>query len=348
MAETFGTLDDMLGPDPAQAANSGSGYVAAGPGQTPNASAGTLGAGLDELSRLRGLSDRHRQQINGAKQEVTRVQQQLSERERELQETRQALQELQNLRVELAELKGREQARQQYDFTAPVHPSDRQTPTQPTISRPPSQWVQAQRDILGYDVDEDKLAELWQAQQAAGVLTEQRMQQILQERERAQSQQSSVGQLLQQHYPELSNPSDPFTLRTMENYQRMASDPAVAAVFGNGMTVTDPSSGTQFNAAIVMQAAAQTRQEFSQGQSRQHAPTLPQGQAPWVPRTAPRDVISQGMADLLKSPELIAHASRAGLGNTPREIWGRVSKGVPESRRAQWEQESNNISYTRT
>lgn len=362
MAEV-GTLDDFLGADPALADNSVSTINGQSPGYA-NAAGTGADAAFAELSNLRTLSERHRQQLNGARTEVQRMRQELEAKNQQL-EAAQAAQAAQRaLELQLAELKGMVQQQQtqqhpSYSLTPPTHPADiiPQTPPPRSAGGPPQEWVELQREVLGYDVPQEKLDQLWQAQMRASGVTQEQVMELLSRHDRHVNEQGMVGQMLQASYPELANAQDPFTLRTMELYTQMQNNPAYQRVFQQSVMVTDPGSGTQFNAGLVMQAANQARMEQLQGQQnhnrRVNAPTpgLPQGGGrPAPPQTNPNSVISKGMAELLSSPEFQQVAQRAGLGRDAREVWSTLGPRVSQSVRQGWAQEaqSRGISYTGT
>lgn len=297
----------------------------------------------------------------------------LAQRDQEAQAAKQALESQKAIELQLAELRGmvqQQQGQPRYDLTPETHPVDRtpqgfspspaglpagtySTPTQ----QPPQQWMELQREMLGYDVPQEKLQQLWQAQmQAAGGVTQDQVMQILTRHDQKVAEQGMVGQMLQASYPEFANPQDPFTLRTMELYQQMLNNPALQRIYGQSVIVTDPNSGTQFNAGLVMQAAAAARTEQLQGQQnhqrRMNAPTpgVPQGAARQPQAANPGNLISKGMAELLNHPDFQAVAQRAGLGHNVREVWNTLGPKVSPAVRQSWAQEaqSRGISYTGT
>ncbi len=365
MAEDYGTLDDLLGVDPAQADNSTTMPGGQGPGYATAAGNGA-DAAFAELSQLRTLSERHRQQLNGARAEVDRMRQQLAQQNQEMQAARQALDNQKAIELQLAELRGMVQSQQpqspRYDLTPETHPADRVPQSLPAgvypnpnnAQQPPQQWMELQREMLGYDVPQEKLQQLWQAQLQAGGVTQDQVLQLLTRHDQQIAEQTMVGQMLQSSYPELANPNDPFTLRTMELYTQMQRNPSLQRIYGQSVTVTDPNSGTQFNAALVMQAASAARMEQVQGnqnhQRRMNAPTpMSQGgNRPAPQATNPNNVISRGMAELLSNPEFQQVAQRAGLGSNPREVWNSLGPKVAPGVRQTWanEAQSRGISYT--
>lgn len=362
MAE-FVTLDDLPGADPALADNSASLVGSQGPNYAAAAGTGA-DAAFAELSQLRSLSERHRQQLNGARSEVQRMRLELEQKKQQLEAAQAAQAAQKTLELQLAELKGmvtqqqQTPAHQPFTLTPPTHPADilPQTPVR-SAGGPPPEWMALQREVLGYEVPEEKLDQLWQAQMRASGVTQEQVMEILTRHDRHVNEQGMVGQMLQASYPELANAQDPFTLRTMELYTQMQGNPAYQRVFQQSVTVTDPGSGTQFNAGLVMQAAQAARMEQLQGQQnhnrRMNAPTpgLPQGGGRPAPQAAnPNSVISKGMAELLSSPEFQQVAQRAGLGSNAREVWGTLGPRVSQSVKQGWanEAQSRGISYTGT
>jgi hypothetical protein len=337
--------------------NSALGDRGTGP-STPNAGTGDgVDADLANLAQARQLTERHRQQITGARDEMQRVKRDLADKEAALARANEAFARMEKMQLEMAELRGAVNARQSYDLSATSHADNSQAQAPPRSQNGPSEaWMEAQRELLGYDAPDDKLAALWQAQVGSGGINADEAQRLYEQREKVKADQMAVGNMLSQHYPELGDPTHPFTLRTIEVYQNLANDPRMAAIFGQGMPVTDPGTGSTFNSAIVMQAASMVRSEAAQAGNRnyerQAAPTMgiPGGSYRGGGQPHPDGVISKSMAGLLSEPELTAAMGKAGMGNTPRQIWGNLKSGVSASVKDGWERDARTqgVSHTRS
>lgn len=348
MAEVV-TLEALRGADPATADNSRPAPGIAGPDNSDRPSGFDGDAGLDEIAKLRGLTDRHRQQINGAKQEVQRWRERVQQQDAAMQAQTDKLHELE---LKMAEMNGRLQApappAPPYDLRPETHPADRQTAPAPAPSTPPEAWKQAMAKILQYEPSEADLQTLWQASgsgQQEGALTKAELDAYLREQRQAEQEamqrQAAIGAMIQAQHPELTDANSPVTARTRQIYDQLAADPAYKALYNESMDVVDPASGNRFNAGLIMHAAQQAKQELASAGSRSHLPTAGLPGAPAASPAPPpvvdkNSVISKGLADLLSQPDLIREAERAGIGTDPLSIWNAIQGGVPEATRESW------------
>lgn len=355
MAEVV-TLDALGSNDPGYADNS-----ALHQGRLdPTATAGTSGlesdAVFDELAKQRQLTERHRNQINGAKAEVQRWRERVAQQDETLKVNEQKVHDLE---LKMAQMEGRLQAQapsapttQTFNLKPDAHPADHAPGAAPAVkSEPPEKWKAGMRKTLQYNASDEDLQEIWDEQVAAmqphGALTQQDLDAYWAKRTEEQHRQAQMGAIISSTHPELSDAQNPVTARTMQIYEQLEKDPAMKQLYDNGMEVVDPNSQRAFSAGLVMFAATQAKAELaaSRGATLQRN-GLPTAGIPGAPAATPpappdpRHVISKGLADLLTHPDLVREADRAGIGTDPLSIWRHIETGLPESTRQSWAQEA--------
>jgi hypothetical protein len=220
-----------------------------------------------------------------------------------------------------------------------------------TASAPPPEFATTFRNLLGVDPDPQDVNMMWQLMQSgnsAQVQQElqavrQAVQQTMQQQSVQQNQQR-MGTLLSTHYPELAQREHPVTLATAERYAQLVADPAMQSIYHPDpqAVVIDPTSGSQYDMRLLMQAAADARAQVATAQARQsfqnHMPTLGtsvQAAAPPRGDMVPRDYIEPG--GLLADPQFMEASQRAGIGRSHREMTRNYMSHVPADTRAEWQ-----------